>query len=429
MENKTLSYTGAIIDGEGCILISKKVNKRYQLTISVINTSKLLIDFLFQNFGGHIEQGKPKENHQQFWGWYLFSLNDSIDFLEQINPYLLIKRKQAELALEFAKQRENINKLGNYKRYYIEEQIRIYEEIKRLKQEYPLELPDYNFTEEEKLYYLAGLIDGEGCIRLTKAIHKNKYGNKKLIFVPLISIANTDKRISNFLIKEFKGFTMKKERTGKWKSIYQWYTQGVSKKNFFLNLKDKLLIKNDKLNLLLRYIKIRENNYKHTEEELQIFIKLKELNYKDKEKQNIEKLKEYTELKRSPRKFFIDRKKLENLYLNQKLSIRQIAKQYNVHFESVRSRLIKERIPLRNFKEGRKLNPPKLTEEGRDKIRFAVSNSKKIAWQDPVYRIKMEQNLEMARRIKNQKYSNGFNYPISEQINKSNSDLAEALVT
>lgn len=416
MENKSLAYTGAIIDGEGCISIGKQ-NNNLQLHISVANTDKGLIDFLLKNFGGNLYIGKQKEKRKQFWIWSLTGCKNAITFLEQVIPYLLIKRKQAEFALEFAKQRENILKLVREDRKYTEEQIQLYKEVKKLKKEYPPELPTYNFTEEEKRYYLAGLIDGDGCVRLTKAVHENGYGNKKLILVPLISVANTDKRMSEFLMNEFKGFTMKKERHDKQKSIYQWYMQGVSKKDFFLSLKDKLLIKNQQLNLLLDYVKSRENNYKRTEEELQIFVKLKELNCKDKEKQDIEKLKEYTEIKRSPRKFFVEKNELENLYLQQKLSIRQIAKIYNVRFDTVRTRMIKHKITARDSKEGMKLNPPKLSETGKNKIRLANSERKKKEWQDPILRIKMQKNLEMARNVKNQKYLDRNNCLIENEIN------------
>lgn len=409
MEKVKLVYTASIIDGEGCIYISKKMNERYQLVVNVVNTSKELIDFFFKNFKGNVRVGKKKENQNQFWIWEITNYKDTINFLEQIIPYLLIKREQGELALQFAKQRENIMNFAREKRCYTKEQIQIYHKLKRLKKEYPKELPDYTLSEEEKLYYLAGLIDGEGSVRLTKSKYTNSYKRIKLMIVPQLIVTNTDERISKFLMNEFHGFVMKKLRYGKWRDIYTWYYQGL-KNELLLKLKDKLIIKNKQLLLLLDYINLRKQSYVHTSKELEIINKINILNGKKHIKITLGEFLKLTKLIRNPRKFFLEKEKLEDLYLNKKLSIRQIAKLYGVAFDTVRLRIKKYEICLRSSKEGIKLNPPKLTEEGRNKIKIAMSNNKKESWQNPLYRNKMLKNLEIARNIKKQKYLRGIDF-------------------
>lgn len=395
MESKTLAYFGAIVDGEGSLIISK-CPKQYKSKINVTSTDKILTDSLLENFGGKVYISKAKSNRKIAYHWELTSYKNINEFLQKIISHLLIKKEQANLLLQFAERRENILKKPRKEVGYTLEDTEIYRELKRLKQEYPKELPPYKFTEEEKLSYLAGLVDGEGSVEMMGAVHKNLYGNTKLILTPVIRIANTDQRIMEFLTKEFGGFVRKRKGNEKHKDLYQWQMSGL-KEDFFNNLKGRLLIKNDRLDLVLEYLKLRKNGYVHNNEEIEIYLKIRKLNKKGKGYPDARKLLEYTKLVRSPRKFFVEKKELENLYMVKKLSIRQIAKMYNVQFGSVRLRLKKEGISLRTFREGRKLHPPKLTEAGRIKMSEKASKSRKEAWKNPEYRKKMEKALTIAR--------------------------------
>ena len=78
MESRILAYTGAIIDGEGCILI----NKNYNLRIIVGNTSKAIIDFLQENFLGNLAEIEAHDNNQKVWRWELNSNQKVTSFLE-----------------------------------------------------------------------------------------------------------------------------------------------------------------------------------------------------------------------------------------------------------------------------------------------------------------------------------------------------------
>lgn len=361
MDRKALSYVGAIIDGEGSIFISKIITKsnklNLRLNISVANTCKELISFLDKRFKGNVTKINSKQaNRQNYWVWRIWKNEDIIIFLEKIIPYLIIKRKQGELALEFAKSRLNILKKPRNELHYKNSDYKIYEQIKELKKNYPIETPKINFTKEEKWHYLAGLIDGEGSVRIAKATHTNIYGNKKLILTPQISIGNTDKRMTNFLKKEFGGFIIKRKRKKEWKNIYEWIMQGVNKEEFYKKLVGKLVDKKKRLDVLLKYVESRKKNYTR-ENEIDLFLEMQKLNNKGlKNKYKREELIELTKLVRNPRKFFIEKEEIERLYLDDKLSIRQIAKKYNVKYNSVYQRMKKLDIHRRNLSEFHKIS-------------------------------------------------------------------------
>ena len=113
-----LVYTAGLIDGEGSIVIgvSKPSTKRgnklpsHWLQVGIINTDKELIDWLKNTFGGHISNNShcPSRKRQRpCWAWRVVG-NKAKIFLEMIYPYLRVKKKQAELAIEFQKNVINI---------------------------------------------------------------------------------------------------------------------------------------------------------------------------------------------------------------------------------------------------------------------------------------------------------------------------------
>ncbi len=348
--NDKLAYIGAIIDGEGCLLIGRKRHRmtgkiKYQPSISIVSKDKNLIDMLNIKFYGitNISGHNPKTN-EKYYRWLLTGFNKIESFLKEIMPFILIKRKQAEFLLNFIKSRKTS---VNGKKYlpYNDVDIYLFEEIKKLKKIYPMSLPSYNFTGDERLDYLAGLIDGEGTVTIAKSKHINSFNNKKIIFTPQIIITNTDKRLMEFLKKEFGGFIIEKKREGKWRTIYQWHMQGL-KEDFFKKLNGRLIIKQPQLSLILEYIESRKINYTR-ENEIEIFLKMQKLNKKGKMNYSYENLKKYTSLIRNPRKFFITKDELNSLYWDRGLSMRQIAKMYDVRHNTIYERMAKYSIPKR----------------------------------------------------------------------------------
>jgi hypothetical protein len=114
LKGKTaLAYTAGIIDGEGCISIylhrtitaKRQRNPFYQLHVSVSSTDEWLCQWLKMQYGGSVrlETRYLRESQRSpCWKWALMS-SQAGAFLEQILPYLQLKRPQAEIAIAFQK--------------------------------------------------------------------------------------------------------------------------------------------------------------------------------------------------------------------------------------------------------------------------------------------------------------------------------------
>lgn len=95
------AYAAGIIDGEGSISIHKKEKSRcFVLAVQVGVTDYELVDWLQFFFGGHINSYQPKGERKVVHIWRLFG-TQAQEFIEQIKPYLILKKYKAELAISF----------------------------------------------------------------------------------------------------------------------------------------------------------------------------------------------------------------------------------------------------------------------------------------------------------------------------------------
>jgi len=103
-----IAYCAGIIDGEGCIsakrcwYISKgeRKNRTYTPRVSIIMTSKPVLDWVYFMFGGHLGiNNKNTPSGKIFYHWELIGKNCK-QFLQSIQPYLKEKGVQASVAIE-----------------------------------------------------------------------------------------------------------------------------------------------------------------------------------------------------------------------------------------------------------------------------------------------------------------------------------------
>lgn len=95
-------YLAGFFDGEGCITFQKFFSKKYQrkyvtaINIEICQKEPAVL-FLYRNrFGGFIWTRKNRTLSQ----WQLNGARKIEIFLNAVKPYLIIKRIEAELALE-----------------------------------------------------------------------------------------------------------------------------------------------------------------------------------------------------------------------------------------------------------------------------------------------------------------------------------------
>jgi len=102
--NSIKSYLAGVIDGEGYVfIVFNKSTQNYSSGVYIKNTDKKLLELFAKYFGGNIFfHRKAKPHHKDSYQWICFG-NKAAILCRYTLPYLIIKRKQAKLLLEFSK--------------------------------------------------------------------------------------------------------------------------------------------------------------------------------------------------------------------------------------------------------------------------------------------------------------------------------------
>ena len=104
-----LNYFAGFFDGEGCIMISsrKKGRPYHTLDVAVTLTRRSVLEDFQVAFGGRVYSAtREKTYYKPKWQWIIGGDN-AMKFLEQIKPFLRLKRQEAELGIEFQKAKES----------------------------------------------------------------------------------------------------------------------------------------------------------------------------------------------------------------------------------------------------------------------------------------------------------------------------------
>ena len=97
-------YLAGYFDGEGCIQVQvSKKSKCYNLQIAISSTDYEPLKSIHDMFGGcfiFIQRNNKNSKWQDIWRWSVVS-KDAYRFLLAIQPYVIIKKKEIDLAIEF----------------------------------------------------------------------------------------------------------------------------------------------------------------------------------------------------------------------------------------------------------------------------------------------------------------------------------------
>ncbi len=132
LTDRQIGYFAGIIDGEGHLQITRhgqRTKVYYSPFIGITNTDQGLIDKCMEIFkmGRFYAQKGKKPNHKTKLVYNTASVKGVKQILTQILDELVVKRKRAEVVLEFIKLKENKIGYGVLPR-----EIELFEEMKRL---------------------------------------------------------------------------------------------------------------------------------------------------------------------------------------------------------------------------------------------------------------------------------------------------------
>lgn len=102
---QSIGYLAGLIDGEGCIRITRAFSKNksrnwsHFAAVIVVNTSAVLMDWL-ASLGGSVKaHNRNRPAHwKPCWSWNIHGEN-AVRLLTAIRPYMRIKGQQADIAL------------------------------------------------------------------------------------------------------------------------------------------------------------------------------------------------------------------------------------------------------------------------------------------------------------------------------------------
>ena len=102
------AYLAGIIDGEGTIRVNRTTHRhyvgqdyQYDAAISVGMTNRNVIEILSKYLGAKMYIERVPENRKQIYRWVVSGNRIIPKILKKILPYLIVKKKQAELVLMF----------------------------------------------------------------------------------------------------------------------------------------------------------------------------------------------------------------------------------------------------------------------------------------------------------------------------------------
>ena len=105
------SYLAGLLDGEGCFTIAgswKKVkNEKFyfhmNLLISLYNNNLEIMHWLIKHFGGtyYVHHPSKKPNHKIGYSWHPKGARNKELLILGILPYMVIKKRQAQIALDY----------------------------------------------------------------------------------------------------------------------------------------------------------------------------------------------------------------------------------------------------------------------------------------------------------------------------------------
>jgi len=102
---ETKCYIAGFIDGEGCFSFHKEKTGYYSPFLSISNTNEDVINW-FKNtldwgYKGYVDNRREKPK----WQLEMRGMKRLIPLLLDILPYLIVKKRHAELILEYCKSR------------------------------------------------------------------------------------------------------------------------------------------------------------------------------------------------------------------------------------------------------------------------------------------------------------------------------------
>jgi hypothetical protein len=269
LDESTISYIAGIVDGEGCIQVHKvkikrkKIKFQYRLQLRVSNTDLRLIKYLNEKIPSYIMDGtkkKPEKSRNSFV-WHVNG-NRASALLKTIQPYLVCKKEQANIAIKF---QETFNhyygtfgtpqNIINVREQYIKECNEL-----KVKEFHNLENKTIEKINENYISYFAGVLDGEGCIEIQRL--KPKGRAKNISYRLRVRICNTDANLIGHLNAIFNGtLRLEKQSRSDRRNIFVWSCKKSDAEKVLEKIYPYLICKKEQAKIAIDFLKTYDTYY------------------------------------------------------------------------------------------------------------------------------------------------------------------------
>jgi hypothetical protein len=305
MDNRIdMAYAAGVMDGDGSFGIGKlktNANPLYFPLLQLQNHDEEMLRKMISLFGGTFVTGKLLKCMDGSFGknrfrWRLRSSANVIPALEQLIPFLKVKKDRAQFLLEFSKSFTFVRgailtpeKLADRERSYLK--MIQYNDWTSFDNNISLKLAKKNTSDPIFWSYMAGIMDTDGSFSIKR---QNKNKGTHVInprYLPVISLSMCDTRSINYLRENcYLGkLYMPKNRSCKGGFHYQYGIYSRDESIIFLeNIIPFLRFKKENARQLLEFCQ----KYKQTKYCLEGIPK-EELDFREKCYQNLISLNKY----------------------------------------------------------------------------------------------------------------------------------------
>lgn len=252
VKERTKAYVAGLTDAEGCLDIEKHYQTKpphhdcFYPTIGISNTNRAVIEFVAERFGGTCSFKGYTRVGTPLYRWRTQGKEHLSRFLEDISPYLTIKKREYNILREFL----SLGKIHNSKR-----RKELYDQIKWVHHDRSVETDTSKFESWKSNLihaYHAGLLDGENTLSLQ--CYPNSKGSPN--FKKTIIFTNTFLPVvEQFLL--YGGNIRVTPATGNRVAKYDWQVcDKHDQEKFLLKMLPYLIVKREPAKILLEYLRI-----------------------------------------------------------------------------------------------------------------------------------------------------------------------------
>ncbi len=196
-EDLIMAYMAGILDGDGSFSLLKEKRAsgfKYSPCIQLSNVFEGMTDFLHQNFGGSKKIKSPQGHAKKTqYVWNVRGFESCKTVIERIIPYIVLKKKQANLLLNFVNHSKKLNPETEKIKIQLMNNDCLVADGRVVKQA----LKDSN---DPKFWaYFSGILDTEGSFSIRR--NKPTWGCINYKYNPIINISMASFDTMNFIRK------------------------------------------------------------------------------------------------------------------------------------------------------------------------------------------------------------------------------------